>query len=157
MTEMRILTVRQPWAWAIMQGWKNVENRSQNIAGRYRGPVAIHAALQQDRAPEGHVLYTAQDGWLAWAENPVGLPWRENLGSIICVVDLVATHHADSCPTHAAGAAGPMCSWWAEPGDLYHLELANPRRLSEPIPYRGALGLRRLDSETIARVLAQIS
>lgn len=34
--------------------------------------------------------------------------------------------------------------------------LANPRPLAEPIPYKGALGLRRLDDDTTARVLAQI-
>lgn len=47
---MRILTVRQPWAWAIIHGQKDVENRVRNIAGDYRGPVAIHTAL--DDAPE---------------------------------------------------------------------------------------------------------
>ena len=41
---MRILTVRQPWAWAIIHGGKDVENRVRNIAGDYHGPIAIHAA-----------------------------------------------------------------------------------------------------------------
>jgi hypothetical protein len=43
---MRALTVRQPWAWAIVHGGKDVENRTRNLAGSYRGPVAIHAALR---------------------------------------------------------------------------------------------------------------
>lgn len=33
---MRILTVRQPWAWAIIHGGKDVENRTRNVAGDYR-------------------------------------------------------------------------------------------------------------------------
>ena len=45
---MRILTVRQPWAYAIVHLGKDVENRVRNIAGDYRGPVAIHAALAED-------------------------------------------------------------------------------------------------------------
>ena len=46
--ELRILTVRQPWAWAIIHGGKGVENRVRNVAGSYRGPVAIHAGLALD-------------------------------------------------------------------------------------------------------------
>ena len=46
MSELRVLTVRQPYAWAIIHGGKDIENRTRNIAGSYRGPVAIHAALQ---------------------------------------------------------------------------------------------------------------
>ena len=41
---MRILTVKQPWAWAIIHGQKDVENRTKSL-GPYRGPVAIHAGL----------------------------------------------------------------------------------------------------------------
>lgn len=36
------LSIRQPWAWAIMQIGKDIENRSWETL--YRGPVAVHAA-----------------------------------------------------------------------------------------------------------------
>ncbi|WP_024356700.1 hypothetical protein [Leucobacter chironomi] len=52
--EMRILTVRQPWAWAIIHGGKDVENRARNLAGDYRGPVAIHAGAVYDRSADEH-------------------------------------------------------------------------------------------------------
>ena len=42
---LRVLTVRQPWAWSLIEGGKDCENRVRNIAGSYRGPVAIHAGL----------------------------------------------------------------------------------------------------------------
>lgn len=35
------LSVRQPWAWLIVNGYKDVENR--NWPTRFRGPVLIHA------------------------------------------------------------------------------------------------------------------
>jgi hypothetical protein len=35
--------------------------------------------------------------------------------------------------------------------------LANPRAVAEPIPYRGALGLRTLDADMIARIEAAIA
>ena len=39
---MKALSIRQPWAWLIVHGWKNIENRSW--ATCYRGNLLIHAA-----------------------------------------------------------------------------------------------------------------
>lgn len=39
---MKAISIRQPWAWLIAQGYKDIENRSW--ATRYRGPVLIHAS-----------------------------------------------------------------------------------------------------------------
>jgi hypothetical protein len=43
---MKALTVKQPWAWAIVMGYKDVENRSRRT--NHRGPLLIHAAKQMD-------------------------------------------------------------------------------------------------------------
>jgi len=39
---MKTLSVRQPWAWLIVNGYKNIENRSRRT--KHRGPVYIHAS-----------------------------------------------------------------------------------------------------------------
>ena len=39
---MRGLSIRHPWAWAIVHAGKRIENRSQYFD--YRGPVFIHAS-----------------------------------------------------------------------------------------------------------------
>jgi hypothetical protein len=39
---MKALSLRQPWAWLVVHGGKNVENRKWYTA--YRGPFLIHAA-----------------------------------------------------------------------------------------------------------------
>jgi hypothetical protein len=39
---MKALSIRQPWAWLIVNGHKDIENRSW--ATKFRGPVLIHAA-----------------------------------------------------------------------------------------------------------------
>lgn len=39
---MKLLSLRQPWAWAVMHGGKRIENRKWNT--NYRGQVAIHAS-----------------------------------------------------------------------------------------------------------------
>ena len=163
MPEMRILTVRQPWAWAIIHGGKDVENRTRGIAGYYRGPVAIHAAASatatlteaDERLLLDHDVDGKVDGWMG------GEPIEG--GVILGVVDLVDVHHADDsncaapAPLHRAvdGHWERPCSLWAEP-DAYHLVLESPRALAEPIPCRGALGLRRLDDSTTAAVWSQI-
>ncbi|MFF7681495.1 hypothetical protein ACFZA2_01950 [Microbacterium sp. NPDC007973] len=155
---MRILTVRQPWAWAIIHGGKDVENRVRNIAGDYRGAVAIHAGLapfeKDNAASRAHVA--AHGG-----ETDTVLHY----GGIIGVVDLVDVHsasvidgcgrmdnhcheHPDGCRRHCSTwAMGPAPEGWYQ-----HLVLANPRALAQPIPYRGALGLRHLEDDIVARI-----
>src|SRR3972149_1615669 len=43
----RVLSIRQPWAWAISEGRKKVENRTWRTS--YRGVVYIHASLKLER------------------------------------------------------------------------------------------------------------
>jgi len=38
---IRVLSIRQPWAWLIVNGWKDVENRSWNTT--IRGRFLVHA------------------------------------------------------------------------------------------------------------------
>jgi hypothetical protein len=38
----KALTIRQPWAWLIISGHKDIENRTWKT--NYRGPLLIHAA-----------------------------------------------------------------------------------------------------------------
>jgi hypothetical protein len=45
---VKALTIRQPWAYAILRLGKDVENRSWRT--HYRGPLLIHAAAR----PEGN-------------------------------------------------------------------------------------------------------
>ncbi len=39
----KALSIRQPWAWAIVHSTKRVENRPRRF--HYRGPICIHASL----------------------------------------------------------------------------------------------------------------
>ena len=40
---MRALSLRQPWAWMVVHGGKDIENRRWTT--RFRGPFLVHAAL----------------------------------------------------------------------------------------------------------------
>lgn len=45
---MKAISIRQPWAWLIVNGFKDIENRTWYT--RYRGPVLIHAAKGMTRS-----------------------------------------------------------------------------------------------------------
>ena len=166
---MRILTVRQPWAWALIHGGKDVENRLRNIAGDYRGPVAIHAGLArfEDQGQYWEVqraVVSEINGWAAsdgevWsadgleADDP-----RFVYGAIIGTVNLYAVHpdrdNGNCCPRRPSG--GPGRSPWAE-RDTWHLCVNNPQALADPIPYKGALGLRTLDPATAEQITTALA
>ena len=170
MTEMRILTVRQPWAYAILYAEKDIENRTRNIAGDYRGLVAIHAGAAYDRNADSHpaIQALARDLRVESMSDYLTAYGHRVYRSIVGLVDLTDVHSASviggcgrmrhDCSEH--GTCREHCSEWgmgpAPDGWYQHLVLKNPRPLSEPIPYKGALGLRRLDEDMTARILAQI-
>lgn len=153
---MRGLTVRQPWAWAIIRGGKDVENRSRNLAGSYRGPVAIQAGRVWDQGAMAtlarlvpHWNTASKPGEDPWAHRPDGV-----LGAIIGVVDLVDVHdYSDERCHRGDGVEILPCSPWAEP-HAWHLVLANPRPLASPIPWRGALGLWPVPADLEAQIRA---
>ena len=147
---MRILTVKQPWAWAIIHGGKDVENRVRSL-GPYRGPVAIHAS----RSIGANSAWTDPNVREALIRADSISDWNPSLGTIIGVVDLVDEH--TDCTENVDGHGHtPTCSKWAM-SDHHHLVLANPRPLTQPIPARGMLGLWRPDAELLAAITEQLA
>lgn len=140
---MKALTVQQPWAWAIIHGGKDVENRTQ--AWTYRGPLAIHAGKRWSERGEQSPLMPEIHPWFA----------AVHFGAIIGVVDLVDAHVAE-----------PQCceSPWAETSyaehggrtrrDIVHLVHENPRPLAEPIRCKGRLGLWTPQAEVLEQLQA---
>jgi ASCH domain. len=43
---IKAISIMQPWAWLIVNGHKDIENRDWPT--KYRGPVAIHAGKKMD-------------------------------------------------------------------------------------------------------------
>lgn len=167
---MRVITLRPPWSWAVIHGGKDIENRRTNIAGDYRGPLAIHTGLRYDRGWDSPAMDDAMRPILSSNELRETWPWEQPRGHIIGVVDLIDVHAVANphfnpiCFDHrrpnglaeAAAEGRGVCSRWADPGGQWHLVLANPTPLETPIPYRGHLGIRRADPLTMVRLMAQI-
>src|SRR5436190_7737466 len=113
------LSVRQPWAYAIVYLGKDIENRTRRFG--YRGPLLIHAGKSGSRAEYA--------GTIKWIRENAGrrkLPDYLDMqrGGIVGVVDVIDCVTSHSSP------------WFAGP---YGLVLANPRSLPF-VPYKGQLG-----------------
>jgi hypothetical protein len=89
------ISVRQPWAWAIVHAGKDIENRSW--ATKFRGPVCIHAAKgmgQQEYRDAAHfitsTLGSAPDrAWLDQWHGVCAAPYRLERGGIIGIAEIV--------------------------------------------------------------------
>lgn len=140
---MRALTVRQPYAWAIAAGAKDVENRSR--ATHYRGLLAIHAAKAVHRKGLDDPLILEA---IAGREFAIGEP-ESSLGAVVAVAVLAGCHHESTERPRSS------CSPWGQP-EMYHWALASVQPLREPVPCRGALGLWRLPDDVEKSVRAQL-
>jgi hypothetical protein len=109
----RALSIRQPWAWAILHAGKTIENRTWPT--KYRGPLLLHAGQRQD--PEG---------WAALEAMKLELPLSVQTGGIVGAVDLIDCVRNDP-------------SEWAIP-EHWHWVLARPRPLPFQ-PCKGQLGI----------------
>lgn len=158
---MKALSVRQPYAWAIAHGRKDIENRSW--ATCYRGPLAIHAGARWDEggAYDKRVLMALFDYGDRFdpplrverlGPKTVRLVCDRQLtpGAVVAVVDVVGICTARSTSEQCG------CGVWAVEGQC-HWRLANPRPLSAPVPCKGRLGLWGLPDEVEAAVLDQIA
>jgi len=114
---MKAITVRQPWAWAIIYAGKDIENRSWPTS--LRGTIAIHAAKGLTRSEYEEAIKSFPRRYRKeW-------PAFEGItrGAILGLVDLVGC------------VADSKSSWFQ--GD-YGFVLKNPRP-TKPIYCSGAL------------------
>ena len=142
---MKALSIKEPWAWAVVYLGKDVENRTWKI--NYRGPILIHAGMTFDE--QGYFTICRKFPRLMhglgkleyWTGRRTrnhrivrGLFWRQRFGGIIGQANLVDCVRNSSSP-------------WAEEG-MWHWVLADP----EPLPFvkvRGNLGLFNVPDELI--------
>jgi hypothetical protein len=117
--EARALTVRQPWACAIVHGEKDVENRSWPT--KYRGTLLIHAGQAFERAEYATVER------LSTTRPPA--PQDFLRGAIIGVTQLV------DCVRDSTSS-------WAE-AEYWHWCLRDARALEPSFSCSGKLGLWR--------------
>src|ERR1700689_5169089 len=103
---MKVIVIRQPWAWLIVHGFKDIENRSWRT--RYRGTLLIQASAG---LPTKHAL---EDIRLFVRKRGVDLPEDFERGGIVGMAQL------DDCVTSSGS------KWFEGPVGWV---LSKPKRL----------------------------
>jgi len=120
---MKALSIRQPWAWLILQGSKDIENRSRRT--HYRGELLVHAGKSMDQygrdTAEALVSMARKAGWEFDPEHELV---RGAITGRVTVIDCVETHDSE----------------WFEGPFGYVLDPNSAQFLKKPIPMNGRLG-----------------
>jgi hypothetical protein len=148
---LRALTVKQPWAWAIATGHKDIENRGSGTL--HSGLLAIHSSLtvdngvglasrdqsrltactEFDKAGGRSNLWEARYPPLPSQFAPPPNP-QLALGAVIAVAELVGVCKVKGDPAECG------CGPWAQPSQC-HWKLADARPLTTAVHVRGWQGL----------------
>lgn len=131
MGTIKILSVRQPYAWLIINGLKDIENRDWTT--RYRGPLLIHASKQFESSVMEEILSRLD------VDERLRFPTDRSAfqcGGIVGIVDVVDV------------VTGSKSKWF-EGAYGWCLEHARPLPF---IPLRGSLGLFNIPPEIAERV-----
>lgn len=123
---MKVLSVKQPWASLIAQGFKDVENRSWKIKDDCTCQILIHSSA---KPAKGIWDALSDDQRLLFPQSPkIQLPY----GAIIGAIDVV-------------GYVKNSNSGWAEK-DCWNWVLRNPILFNPPIlGIKGHLGIWHFD------------
>lgn len=142
---MKALSIRQPWAWAILYAGKDVENRSWkpwNPDRKFRGQFIIHAGIGMTQMEYSDFQATMHDvsavtPFLRHQHIPPfdDLP-RGGFVGIARVIDVVAD------------SASP---WFCGP---IALRLADAKPLQRFIPFKGQLGFFDVPEDIAREALA---
>ena len=124
---MKALSIRQPWAWLIVNGHKDIENRSWPT--RFRGTVLIHAA-------KGMTTAEYNDAYLFALDQGITIPHFNNLERGGIVGQATVTGCCD----------GGLSPWFF---GKFGFELADAKPLPF-LPYKGQLGFFNIDYQEVA-------
>ena len=134
---MKALSMTQPWAQALFLGFKHYETRSWST--NHRGPLLIHAAKG---FPKSAREFAATERALGRGSARIAggaLIGKVEIVRVCCVEELIGQL---SGIEHLYGDYSPGRYAW---------EFANPVLFSEPIAYKGSLGLFNVPDELIPR------
>lgn len=138
---MKTLSVRQPWAWAILLAGRDIENRTWPTD--YCGPLLIHASKRYDHNAANFIL--PRMDWGMRAHLPDGIPGPKFLpcGGIVGIVEIVGLARCD------AKSYTPHRSPWFE--GPYGFVIEDPRELPF-FPWHGKPGLFDFPDELLPRL-----
>ena len=135
---MKGITIRQPWVELILQGRKPYEIRSWGTS--YRGPIMLHAAKALDKSALVALGIDASSlfrgGFVGSAELKDCRPFTRSDAKVL-------------------RRNGAFVGEWS--AGRFAWELGNVCRLSNPVPFRGALGLFNVPLRIVRKTQRQVS
>ena len=124
---MKALSIRNPWGWLIVNGYKDIENRSWRT--NYRGRIYIHAGLKADPNDfQSQREYVRSSG--------IVIPDTLATGAVIGEATLTDCIDSSDSP------------WFC---GRYGFCLSDPVAYDQPIPYKGQLNLFEINERMICQ------
>ncbi len=165
-SEIRLISLWQPWATLIAAGLKQYETRPWHT--RYRGKIAIHAAKRKVNRDEVlPILYATGGGGVDQAileRLKAAIEGELPYGAIVAIADMTAclqmyqnpivsdssSVYINACDqTPLERAVG---NW--QPGRYAH-KYENIHPIAQPIPCKGHQGLRRIQDAGVLKAIDQ--
>jgi hypothetical protein len=138
---MKAISIRQPWAWAILFAGKDIENRDWRLGNpglRFRGRAVVHASTKFDKVD----IQVIREIFRETGRNPDDVPYPRkteaclthpyHLGMLIGTVEIVDVITATSVINKPSPSP-----WFFGPCGLV---LVNPRPFEKPVHCKGQLG-----------------
>lgn len=147
-SNIRALTLHQPWAHVVASGVKLIENRPWLPPAGLHGKIfAIHAGM----------TYNKPDAWTLGEltnESDPPIPERNELvfGAVIAMARLRCVTFSKDEARYLLG--DNQARWWFGP---YGWVLQDIVRLPRPVPCRGYQKLWRLSQEDLVAVMEQLN
>jgi hypothetical protein len=131
---MRAISIKQPWAYLIVTGIKDIENRTWTI--RYRGPLVIHASKSIDwegaRFLRVHPDLVTPEQYREAMKSPRG----------VLLGEVITTHHI----THIDK---PANQWFFGP---FGWVLTHSIKYAQPLEYKGRRGIFHVPDKIIFKL-----
>ena len=133
---MKALSIRQPWAWLIVNGHKDVENRTWHSS--HVGPLLIHAGQQLAFGREEYAEFAAR----MRDDQQIEIPPHDSIerGGFVGRAFMRGCGPSDRCPSR----------WNDQSGWCFLMERSSPLPY---VPYRGRLGIFDAPDDILWRVM----
>lgn len=139
----RVLSLREPWCWAILEAGKTIENRK--LRWKYRGPLLLHSAsgctLEEYRAAVNWMLARRLIAHAGIVPHLTELPRGHIVGSCRFVGMLEAD--GTPCDAETRAALRETDRRWHMAGQHGYV-VRDTKKLRTPIPLSAHLGLFRV-------------
>lgn len=151
----RSLSILQPWAWAIPNLGKPVENRSKPNRKESAGGLWIHSGLKDDKSGTAllYEILTKEEALRLDAAIAAGEVAR---GAVVAYCQMDACLSLEEWKlaySDKAAAGGPVDRWAVGP---FCYPLSSPQMLREPVPFTGKRGFFTLPDDVVALCVAQL-